>query len=257
MIRGGAATKRRRIEIAVPPYDQSEDWLQWQTDADPAVRMAYAHSLVTEDHAVAGEWVSLGGELLIRWAVEAPGPPNNPRLRALYFVAKHEGGYMASAISCETFPGISPGTFPDWRSPWRRLHRMVSRVPEVHPARFASLADAKSAVDDLPEARAAWARGCLGWRPLLEENYEYFHDGTWERQRGSGELWSRKDGVDVVVWVGRERDRWVVFTWARNPKGPFIQRPRKRRLSDFADRDQAFAAADHHILKLSPWSATT
>ena len=66
MIRGGAATKRRRIEIAVPPYDQSEDWLQWQTDADPAVRMAYAHSLVTEDHAVAGEWVSLGGELLIR-----------------------------------------------------------------------------------------------------------------------------------------------------------------------------------------------
>jgi hypothetical protein len=270
------APKRRRveIEILIPPYEQPDDWIKQQTDADPAVGAAFAHALINENYEaarlgeaamrsgspVSSEWAPFGDEMFIRWIV-SPEPPKQ-RLSALYFISKCDGGYMVGAVSLDTV----------YDRPWRRIHRLVSHIPEACPARFETIIEAMAAVDDRSELTASWARGCLGWRPLLDEGYELVHAETWvavdnrpycsnsgRRKRSDAcEVWSRKvwlrdprlliNKAGAVLWVAGRRDKWVVSAQIRNPNAPVRQVPRKRKLGNFATRDQAFAAADDYIL---------
>jgi hypothetical protein len=270
------APKRRQIEIEIliPPYEQPDDWIKQQTDADPAVAAAFTHALINEDHEAArlsdaamrsgnpasSEWTPFGDEMFIRWTV-SPEPPKQ-RLAVLYFISKCDG-YMVGAISLDTV----------YDCPWRRIHRLVSHIPEACPARFATLAQAQAAIDDPAEVKAEWSRGCLGWRPLLDEGYEIRYAGTWAKEdqpfspsgmyrkrRDASELWSRNvwlrdprsliNETGAVLWVAGRRDKWVVSAQVRDPNALLSRTPRKRKLGEFKDRDQAFGVADAYILSL-------
>jgi hypothetical protein len=253
-----AGAKPHQITIAIPPYDQ-EGWIEQQLDTDPAFAAAFSHLMIIEDCAKASEWMPFGAKMFIRWAV-SPEPPET-RFAVLHFLARHpSGGYMAGAVSCENLPGK--------RLPWRRLHRLFSRAPDFRLAQLPSVAEAMAAVDDPTEVVAAWSRGCLGWRPFLDEGYEIRYAGTWakkdqplspsgmyRKRRDAAEIWSRKTWArrrhaGAVLWVAGRRDKWVASVQVHDPNTPLRHIPRKRKLGKFATRDQAFAVADAYILNL-------
>jgi hypothetical protein len=136
------------------------------------------------------------------------------------------------------------------------VHLLVSYNPEramlgppprpfARLARFATLAEAKAAVDDPPEVTASWARGRLDWYPAWDDAPRWLPAVPWY-QSGS-KTWMRPHRGTLLT-VTHWRSGWVVFVVPYNPSPG---RRKRCQLGVFTDRDQAFAAADDYILGLS------